>query len=129
MRIFGREPALWLAVIQAALGVLVGFQLDGLSAEQAAIWLSLTNALIAVVQALLTRPIAPTVFTNALAILATLGAAYGLDWGQELVASLNLLVVAVVTLIARGEISPAPDAHKTGVLGHKVTTGPPPATD
>lgn len=120
--ILGREPALWLAVVQAVLGILVGFQFDRLSAEQAALWLSATNAIIAVIMALATRPWAVTVFTNAFSILATLGAAYGLDLSQAMVASVNLALVAAVTLIARGEISPAPLAHQTGVLGNKVTT-------
>lgn len=120
--ILGREPALWLAVVQAILAVLVGFQWDALTAEHAALWLSLTNALVAVVMAWLTRPIPVTVYTNAFAIAATLLAAYGFDLGQQWVASINLLIVAIATLIARGEISPAPYAHQTGVLGDKVTT-------
>ncbi len=119
--IFGREPALWLAVVQAILAVLVGFGWDGLGAEQAALWLAATNAAMALGLAWLTRPIAPTVFTNMFSIAATLGAAYGLDIGQEMVASINLAIVAVATLIARGQISPAPEAEKTGVLG--VTPG------
>jgi len=120
--IFGREPALWMAALQALLGIIVGFHWDGLSAEQAALWLSAANAIVAVVMAWTTRPVAPTLFTNAFSIVATLTAAYGLDLGQELVGSINAAIVAVVILIARGEISPAPHAHQTGVLGDKVTT-------
>jgi hypothetical protein len=115
--ILGREPALWLAVLQTFLAFLVGFQWDGLSAEQAALWLSATNAVIAVIMAVLTRPWSLSVFTNAFAILATLAAAYGLNMSQPMVASANALISAVVILIARGQISPTPEAAQTGVLG------------
>lgn len=124
MRIFGREPALWLAIVQAALGVVIGFGFSWLSAEQAALWMVVVNALLGVWTAFLTRPIAPTAFTHLLAVGATLLAAYGLDLSQGMVTSINGLIIAVVMLISRGEISPAEDAHKTGVLGDKVTTGP-----
>lgn len=120
--ILGREPALWMAALQALLAIAVGFHWDGLNAEQAALWLSATNAIIGIVMAWTTRPLAPTVFTNAFSIVATLTAAYGLDLGQELVGSINAAIVAIVILIARGEISPAPYARQTGVLGDKVTT-------
>lgn len=124
MLILGREPALWLAVAQAVLGVVVGFGLDGLSAEQAALWMAFGNALFGVIQAILTRPWAVSVFTHAFAVLVTLGAAYGLDLSQPMVASINLVIVSVLALIARGEISPTPQAWQTGVMGNKVTTDP-----
>ena len=126
MRILGREPALWLAAIQAALALLVGFGFDWLSAEQAALWMVAVNAALGTVTAFLTRPVAPTIFTHVLAAVVGLVAAYGLDLNQELVAGLNGLIITIVMLISRAEISPALDAHKTGVLGNKVTTGPVP---
>lgn len=122
--ILGREPALWIAVVQAALGVLVGFGWQYLTAEQAALWISAINAALAVFMAVLVRPWPVPVFTNAATIVVTLLAAYGLDLSQPMVASLNFLLVTILTLIARGEVSPAPIAHLTGVLGDKVTTEP-----
>lgn len=123
MKFLGREPALWLAVLQSLLTIVVGFGMDGLSAEQAALWMMAFNAVLGVVVAIRTRPIAPTAFTHLVTVGATLLAAYQLDLSQELVAGVNLLVLNVLMLITRGEISPAEDAHKTGVLGDKVTTG------
>lgn len=123
MRWFGREPALWLALLQSVLAIVVGFGVDGLSAEQAALWMTAFNALLGVVVALRTRPIGPTAFTHLVTVVVTLLAAYQLDLSQELVAGVNLLVLNILMLITRGEISPAEDAHKTGVLGDKVTTG------
>jgi hypothetical protein len=117
-----REPALWLAAIQSVLTIIVGFSWSGLNATQAALWISLVNAVIAIAQAILTRPVAPTVFTNAFAVAATLLAAYGLHLSQEMVASINAAIISMVILVARAQISPAPDASRTGVLGNKVVT-------
>lgn len=122
--ILGREPALWIAVLQSMLAIIVGFNWDGLNAEQAALWISATNAILGVFMAILTRPWSVPAFTTGITVIATLLAAYGLDLGQEMVGSINALLVAGLILIARGEISPAPYAHQTGVLGNKVTTEP-----
>ena len=124
MRIFGREPALWLAALQAIVAVVVGFQIDGFSPEQAALWMAAVNAAVGVAMALMTAPVAPSIFGNLFSVLATLGAAYGLDLGQEMVGLINAALMSVVVLLVRPQISPAEDAHKTGVLGNKVTTGP-----
>lgn len=124
MKIFGREPALWLATLQAVLTVLVGFQFDFLNAEQASLIVAGVNVIIGVITAWAVRPIAPVAFTAAFSTLAALGAAYGLDMSQEMVASINLAIVAVVTLAARGQISPAGNAWQTGVMGNKVVTEP-----
>jgi len=123
MRAFGREPALILAVVQSVLTLVVGFQLDWLTAEQAALWMVVVNAIAGAITAWFTRPIAPTVFTHLFTVIATLLAAYGLDLSQEVLAGLNALAVSVLMLLSRGQVSPAGDAHQTGVLGHKVTTG------
>ena len=116
-----REPALWLASLQAALAALVGFKFDWLTAEQAALWLAGANVIIGAVLAWRTRPIAPSVYTTALSVVLTLLAAYGLDVNQEMVGTINLAVVAIVTFLARGQISPEEDARRTGVLGAKTT--------
>jgi hypothetical protein len=114
-----REPALWLATLQALLAALVGFKFDWLSAEQAALWVSLINVAIGAVMAWRTRPIAPSLYTTAFSVGVTLLAAYGLDVTQEMVGFINMAIVSVVTFLARGQISPEEDAHKTGVLGSK----------
>jgi len=121
MRIFGRDPALWLAAIQAVLSILVGFQWDSLSATQASLWMAAINAVLTVVTAWMIAPVSPVVYTGLFSALAALGAAYGLHLSQEMVGSVNVAVVAVLTLITRAQISPVLDASKTGVLGDRVT--------
>ena len=121
MKIFGREPALWLAVIQAVLNVFVGFQWEALSATQASLWMAAINAVLGAVTAWMVAPVTPVLLTTAFSAVATLLAAYKLHLSQEMVASINLVIVTVVTLITRGQISPVLDAPRTGVLGDRVT--------
>lgn len=119
-----REPALWLATLQAGLAALVGFKLDWLTAEQAALWVSFANVAIGAVVAWRTRPVAPSLYTTAFTVAVTLLAAYGLDVNQEMVGTINLAIISIVTLLARGQISPEEDAAKTGVLGTAKPTFP-----
>lgn len=119
---FRREPTLYIGLIGAALNWIVGFQIDGLSAEQAALWMTGLNAVLGVWAAIKTRPIVPQAFTYAVTSLAGLGAAYGLDYTQEQLGQFNTLVLAFLIFMTRQQVSPAGDAGKTGVLGNKVTT-------
>lgn len=122
MRIFGREPTLIIAVIAAFLNFLVGFQLDFLSAEQAAWIMTVINAILGCVAAWMTKPIAPQAFTYAVSSLLGLLSAYGLDFSQEAGSSLQMLVLALMSFHTRGQVSPTDDAEFTGVLGDKTTT-------
>lgn len=106
MRIFGREPTLWLQAIAAVLGLAVTFGLDGLSAEQAALWVAALTALVAAVNAALVRPVAPVAFTGLVAAVAALAAAYGLDATAEQVGMVQAVVVAVLALLTRAQVEP-----------------------
>lgn len=103
-----REPALLLNTIAAVLGLIVSFGPDWLSAGQAALIIAALNAGFGVLTAVLTRPIAPAAFTAFISSLAALGAAYGLEYSQENVGALNALVLAVLALLTRAQVSPAP---------------------
>jgi hypothetical protein len=113
MRIFGREPALIIATVSAALSLLVSFGFDGLSAEQAATIVAVISAVFAAATAAITRPIAPSAFTGLVAAAVALLAAYGLDVSQETVGALNAVVLAVLGLLTRGQVSPAAPARPT----------------
>jgi hypothetical protein len=114
-----REPALWLATLQAVLAAIVGFKFDWLSAEQAALWVSFMNVVLGAVMAWRTRPVAPSLFTTALSVAVTLMSAYGLHVSQEMVGAVNMLIFALVALLTRAQVSPEEDASRTGVLGNK----------
>ena len=105
MKIFGREPALIIASISAALSLLVTFQF-GLSAEQAGAIVAVISAVFAAATAAVTRPIAPSAFTGLVAAVAALLAAYGLNVSAETVGATNAVVLAVLGLLARGQVSP-----------------------
>lgn len=105
--LFGREPALWIAALAALLGIGVTLGLDGLSATQAAAIVAVLNAAAAVWTALKVRPVAPAAFTGAVSAGAALLVAYGLDVSQETVGAINVAVLAVLSLLTRGQVSPA----------------------
>jgi hypothetical protein len=60
------------------------------------------------------RPISPAVFTGTLVALAQLLSRWGLDLGDVQVASITSFVALVVTLVMRGQVTPADDPR--GVL-------------
>jgi hypothetical protein len=109
--------ALVMAAIVAILNWLVGFQFSGLTADAAAAIIAVITAVAALVVALKTRPVSPTAFTGLITAGVTLLAAYGLHFSQQGVATFSTAVLAVLSLVLHGQISPTKDAPSTGVLG------------
>lgn len=105
MRIFGREPALIIAVVSAGLSLLVTFNV-GLSGEQAGALVAVISGALAAVTAAMTRPIAPSAFTGLVAAGVALLSAYGFNVSPETVGALNAVVLAVLALLTRGQVSP-----------------------
>ena len=103
------EWTLSLAALAAVLNWLVGFQLDFLSAGQAAAWMVAVNAAAGLVAAWKTRPIPPQVFVYVIASAAALTAAYGLTFRQDQVATFTDAILAILALLTRGQVSPASD--------------------
>jgi len=105
-RWFGRDPALYLtvalAVLQlvAVLAHLSAGQQNGLSVAATAVYTLLL--------ALWTRPIQPSAITGGLATILTALAAFGIDLRPDLVSGLNATVAAVLALMLRAQVSPAP---------------------
>lgn len=104
-KIFGNEPAVIVGTISAALSLVVTLGV-GLSADQAGAWVAVITAAFAVVTAVMTRPIAPAAFTGLVTVGATLLAAYHFDVSGGTVAAVNGTVLAVLTLLTRGQVSP-----------------------
>lgn len=105
MKIFGREPALIISTLSAVLSLIVTFNI-GMSGEQAGAIVAVISAAFGAITAAMTRPIAPSAFTAAVAAGAALLAAYGLDVSAETVGATNAVVLAVLALLARGQVSP-----------------------
>lgn len=106
MKLFQREPTLWLAVINAIVIVVGTFGLKFISGEQAALIVAVINALFAAVNAFAVRPISPAVFTYAVASILALAASYGLNVPPETVAAINATIVPILALLTRGQVSP-----------------------
>lgn len=107
MRVFGREPTLWLSVISSLI-VLVGtFGFKWLDGAQAGLLVAAINGGAAAVNAYAVRPITPTTFTYLIGALVALAASYGLNVTNEQLAMLNGTVVPILALMSRGQVSPA----------------------
>ncbi len=104
-----REPTLIIGTVGAALSLLVTLGFDWLNAEQAALIVTALNAALGVANAIAVRPIAPAAFTYAVGAVASLAAAYGFEVGQETVGAVNGLVLAVLMLLTRGQVTPVRD--------------------
>jgi hypothetical protein len=113
IKIFGREPALWIALIGALLTWLAGFELDWLSTGQA---VAITGALTGVIIALTTRPWAPGLFVAAVSALAAMFAEYGLHWSEAAVTGLGGIILAAFALFGvRPQVTPASDPAPTAL--------------
>lgn len=103
MRIFGREPALWLAFIGSVLTVVVALNVPWLNAGQSA---AVVSFLAAIFIAVMTRPVAPAVYTAVLSSGVALFAEYGLHASPAIVGALTGVILSFSTLVSRAQISP-----------------------
>jgi hypothetical protein len=110
------EWALIASAIAAVLNWMVGFNFDGLNAEQASLVMVALNAIVAAVVAWRTRPVPPGVYVYLISSLAALGSAYGLEWSQEAVGTFTAAVIAILGMLHRVQVSPV-EAVDPRVLG------------
>lgn len=111
MKIFGREPVVVLNTLSAVLGLIVTLGITSLTAEQAGAVVAVVSAVLGGIAAAITRPVAPQAFTAIVAAGATAVAAFGYEVSQESVGAINTLVLAVLTLLTRVQVTPSkPDA-------------------
>lgn len=116
-RIFGREPVVVLNTLSAVLGLIVSLGVTPLTAETAGAIVGVISAVLGAIAAAMTRPIAPQVFTAVIAAGVAFVATFGYDVSQGTVGALNVAVLAVLTLLTRGQVSPSPAGAKTGPQG------------
>jgi CHASE2 domain-containing sensor protein len=98
MKIFGREPAFWVGVLEALIAVLVTFKIDGLSQEQAGFWIAVIVAVGGLLTAWATRDTALAALVAVVKALLVLGVAYGLHVTEEQIG----LIAALVTTVGAG---------------------------
>jgi hypothetical protein len=107
--VFGREPALWIAVLQA--GLMLGFTLGipGIDAGLAGAVSLVLTAVATAWTALAVKPISPAVFTGVIVAAVQLGTRWGLDLNEVQVSSITAFVALVVTLVVRAQVTPEVD--------------------
>lgn len=111
MKIFGREPVVVLNTLSAVLGLIVSLGVTSLSAEQAGAIVAVVSAILGGIAAAMTRPVAPQAFTAIVAAGATAVAAFGYNVSQGTVGAINTVVLAILTLLTRVQVTPSkPDA-------------------
>lgn len=107
VKILGREPALWLALIGAGVTWGVSLGLDWLNAGQAT---AIVTFITAVVIALTTRPIGPPLFVGAVAAGAAMFAEYNLTVSDAFVTGLGGIILAGFALFGiRPQVTPRAD--------------------
>lgn len=106
MKIFGRDPVLFLNSLSAILGLAVTFNV-GLTEDQAGWIVAGISATLGAAAAVMTRPIAVQAFTTLVATVASAVAAFGYNVAPTTTAAINGLILAIIMFITRGQVSPA----------------------
>lgn len=109
IKIFGRDPALWINAIAGLISVLVTFRLDWLSLNQATAIVSFLTVGAGFLAALTVRPFAVQAVTSLVAVSFVLAAAYGLHAPPETLGAVQLFMAPLLTLLFRGQITPNHD--------------------
>lgn len=100
------EPALILAVVSAAVSLIVAFNV-GLTPEQGGLWVAVITAVFGLVAAILVRPVAPAAFTAVVTAVGALLMGYHLHVDPAVLAQINAVILSVLTLITRHQVTPA----------------------
>lgn len=106
MKLFQREPTLWIAFASSVVVLLGTFGFRLLTPDNAAAVVVVINAIAAAINAYAVRPISPIAFTYAVASVVALAATYGFNVPPETIAAINALVVPALALLSRGQVSP-----------------------
>lgn len=107
MKIFGREPTLYISVISSLILLVGTYGFGWLNASQATFIVVAVNAVAAAINAYTVRPISPTTFTYAVGSIIAVATSYGLNFTPEQIVAVNATVVPVLALLSRGQVSPA----------------------
>ncbi|MER7500428.1 hypothetical protein AB0L05_16140 [Nonomuraea pusilla] len=108
VKLFGREPAVILYVINAIVAFLATIPAIGLTEESAGWVMTIANGVVALLVAALTRPFVVSALTGALSTILTGLASFGLPLTEQQTAAFVVLTSAVLGLVLRSNVSPAP---------------------
>jgi asparagine N-glycosylation enzyme membrane subunit Stt3 len=108
MRVFGREPAVWVGLIEASLAMLVALSILNFTREQTAEIMAVVVAVFGVVTAYLTKDTMLGFIVGLTKAVIALVIGFGFSLSPEVTASLIAFVVVVVGFFQRTQTSPAP---------------------
>ncbi|MET8866548.1 hypothetical protein ABZW11_26720 [Nonomuraea sp. NPDC004580] len=117
VKIFGREPAVILYVVNAIVAFLATIPAVGLTAESAGWVMTIASGVVALLVAMLTRPFVVSALTGALSTILTGLASFGLPMTEQQTGAFVMVVSAVLGLVLRSNVSPAAstDSYPPGV--------------
>ncbi|MEU8362309.1 hypothetical protein AB0C27_40455 [Nonomuraea sp. NPDC048882] len=107
MQILGREPALWLTLIQTTVALAIGFGLT-ITGEQVGLINAAASAVLALVAALAVRPFPVPLLMGTIQAMLVLAVGFGLALSPEQVGLVSAAVAGLVGFILRMHVSPAP---------------------
>lgn len=129
IKIFGREPAFYVGVIEALIAVLVTFKLPGLSVEQAGYVVALVVAVGGAVTAWATRDTLLAALVGAVKAGLVLAVSYGLTVTDEQIGLIAALVSVIGSGYLRSQTSPvetAVSSSRRGFASGGLIVGPVP---
>lgn len=109
MKIFGYEPAAWAGVLQGVLGVLVVFNVFGLTADQSTLIQAASAAVFAAVTAFLTKKVNLAVVVAAVQAIVALLVGFGLGLDDTTTAALIAALQVALAGFLRQNTEPATD--------------------
>ena len=124
-KIFGRSPTLAVQALGALAMIVAVFGWDKLTVEQAGLVTAALAALVAVVNALLVRPVNPALFAGFINAGVALLTAYGLNFSQEQIGAVQFGVQSLVAFILLNYVTPAADPAIGGGVSAKDVPGAP----
>lgn len=107
MKLFGREPAAWVGLIEASLALLVALSIVNITSEQTALIMAAVVAVFGVVTAYLTKDTMLGVLVGLTKAVIALAVGFGAHFSPELTASIIAFVVVIVGFFQRTQTSPA----------------------
>lgn len=130
MKIFGREPVVWLGAISAILAVLVTIPAVGLSTEAAGWIMVIVSGVFAAAEAVMTRPFVVSALTGSVRTVLTAFMFFGLPISEETAGMAVGAMNAVLMLVLANSVTPAADPapgflrdHGAARPGHGVHAG------
>ena len=121
MKIFGREPTLYVTFIGAVLSYIVTLNIDGLSDLQAASIMGALTALTGVLNGFMVKPFNPAFLNGLIAAGAGVLIAYGFDVSNAQVAGIQAIAVAAGGLWAvRDQVTPNADPENLMPAAGKI---------